>query len=95
MRNTYLQISLSRNFCTISAKESGPVVVVLPGCAIAVMEEKTDSRTGSVHPGSSQSSIKKAATAYVLAGGMVSTLYRVDVHTHRPSDSKTQCISIG
>jgi hypothetical protein len=35
-----------------------------------MMEEKTASRTGSVHPGISHSSTKKASTAYALAGGV-------------------------
>lgn len=65
----YLQISPLRNFCSISEKNSGPVIVVLPGCVISMTEEKTESRTGSMHLGISQSSTKKVTTAYCLAGG--------------------------
>jgi hypothetical protein len=52
----------------ISEKNSGPVVVALPGSVMSAMEEKTASRTGSVHPGISHSSTKKEITAYCLAG---------------------------
>lgn len=76
---TYLQISFDRNFCSSSLKSSGPVKVAFPGSVMAEMDSKTDCSTVSVQPGCSQSSTRKATTAYCLAVERVSVCSEMNI----------------